>query len=67
MIPMKNFIKNFVLFFGALCLVHVIIELPYNLYIGEEFDLPQRSIIYYLIFSTIYALFKQFRSQHDKG
>ena len=58
---MKTFISNFVLFFGALCLVHVLIEFPYSLYLGVEFVLPQRSILYYLSFSTIYALFKHFK------
>lgn len=60
---MKNFLMNFVLFFGALCLVHVIIEMPYNLYIGEEFELSMRSILYYLIFSTLYALFKLYKGK----
>lgn len=60
---MKNFIKNLVFFFGALCLVHVIIEMPYNLYIGEEFALPMRSILYYLTFSALYALFKLYKGK----
>lgn len=61
---MRTIIKNFALFFGGLGLVHVIVELPYSLYIGEKFEFPLRSILYYLTFSTVYVLYKLFRSKN---
>lgn len=63
---MKELINHLVWMFGGICLIAVIVEFPYSIYQDTEFALTGRSIGFYLIFSTLYAVYKVYTSNKAK-
>lgn len=63
---MKKFFNHLVWMFGAICLVAVIIEFPYNIYKGTEFSLSARTLSLYLICSSFYASYQVYKTNKAK-
>lgn len=63
---MKEFFNHLVWMFGGICLIALIVEFPYSIYQNTEFTLSGRSIGFYLIFSTFFAIYQVYSSRRTK-
>jgi len=64
---MKIFFNYFVWMFGGLCLLTLVIEFPYTVYRETEFSLTAQTMVYYLIFSSLFALYRAYSAKKFTG
>ena len=64
---MKIFFNYFVWMFGGLCLLTLVIEFPYTVYRETEFSLTAQTMGFYLIFSSLFAIYRVYSAKKLTG